>query len=304
MTISHVLKKYHTVEIDLLLSHILGKPREFLYMNGGNRLTRMQTNRLTRMVRRRLKGEPIAYILGYKDFYGLRFKVDRRVLIPRPETEELVDLAIASASEAIFTKDRRVGQVKPWPPRDDRKFKILDLGTGSGCVAISITKGIGYRVKEMEIFATDKSPAALAVAKQNAKTILGKNSNTSEYWSFSRINFIHSDLFKNIRGKFDLVVANLPYVPLADYRLKIKDLRYEPQMALVDPKKDFDLYERFFKELAFPKILNRKSLIYFEIDPKAKPFIAKWVKKYLPQGKVKFYKDFNYLWRYAEIKST
>ena len=91
MTVGGALKKYHNIEIDLLLAFVLKKSREFLYLWPNHRLTQKQTNRLTRMVQRRIKGEPMAYILGYKDFMGHRFAVNKDVLIPRPETEEIVE---------------------------------------------------------------------------------------------------------------------------------------------------------------------------------------------------------------------
>src|SRR3989344_4348414 len=95
MTIKDVIKKHNKIEIELLFSHLLGKSKEFLYLFPAHELTRIQANRLTQMVRRREKGEPIAYILGYKDFMGLRFKVNRDVLIPRPETEWLVERVLS-----------------------------------------------------------------------------------------------------------------------------------------------------------------------------------------------------------------
>ena len=95
LSIKEVLKKYHKIEIELLLAHVLRKPKEFLFLFPQHELTRIQADELTRMAQRRMRGEPVAYIVGYKDFYGLRFKVNRRVLIPRPETEMVVDLVSA-----------------------------------------------------------------------------------------------------------------------------------------------------------------------------------------------------------------
>src|SRR5882724_4558360 len=91
MTIQRALKKYHTIEIELLLAHVLKKPKEFLYMFKDHRLTARQMEQITLMAKRRMAGEPVAYILGYKDFMGMRFKVNKDVLIPRPETEWAVE---------------------------------------------------------------------------------------------------------------------------------------------------------------------------------------------------------------------
>ncbi len=268
MTIAQALKKYHKTEIDLLLSHVLGKTKEFLFMNREIILSSYHLIILTKLVKRRLRGEPMAYILGYKDFYGLRFKVNRNVLIPRPETEELVN-KVLSAKWLVLR----------------RKIKILDLGTGSGCIIISLAKGLPS--SRCTLYASDVSSNALTIAKQNAKIHKAK------------IRFLRSNLFSNIKGKFDIVIANLPYVPKRNYELGIKNLEYEPKIALVDSIKDFNLYERFFQQVG--SHLNPNSSVYLEIDPAAKPLIAKWAKKYLPKGQVKFYRDFNNLWRYVEI---
>lgn len=91
MSIGEFLKKYPKIETELLLAHVLRKPKEFVFINGNYKLTRIQADKLSQMIKRRMRGEPIAYLLGYKDFYGLRFKVNKDVLIPRPETEWVVE---------------------------------------------------------------------------------------------------------------------------------------------------------------------------------------------------------------------
>ncbi len=333
MTIKQALIKYRKIEIDLLLSHILGKSREFLYLHPERGLTLGQQRGLTRMIKHRQKGEPMAYIVGYKDFMGLRFKVDRRVLIPRPETEELVDkvLKVCKVARGVIPSDPPAGG-EPRNPlnlidkgslrsgRDDN-LKILDIGTGSGCIAVSLARGLRAKGKGLrtEITASDISLAALKVAKVNAKRLLpltpsplppnfakatmGRRGRGIK-GEGAKIKFIKSDLFKNINGKFDIIVANLPYVPKKDYESRIKNLEWEPKIALADPVKDFDMYLRFFEQVK--KHLNPKFRIYLEIDPKTKNYVINYVIKYLPKAKVKFYKDLNGLWRFAEIipKST
>src|SRR3989344_9539144 len=153
MTVGGALKKYHNIEIDLLLAFVLKKSREFLYLWPNHRLTQKQTNRLTRMVQRRIKGEPMAYILGYKDFMGHRFAVNKDVLIPRPETEEIV--------ERILNKELGI--------RNKKSIRILDVGTGSGCIAISLAKELSIKNYEVSITASDISEKALVVARQSAK---------------------------------------------------------------------------------------------------------------------------------------
>jgi release factor glutamine methyltransferase len=148
------------------------------------------------LVARRAAGEPIAYLLGTREFYGREFKVTPAVLIPRPETELLVEIALSKVSRG-------------GTPR------ILDLGAGSGCVAITLALELGC-----EVTAVDVSPDALAVARDNAMR-LG-----------ARVKFIESDWFAAVDGRFDLIVGNPPYVAEGDPHLSEGDLRFEPMGAL------------------------------------------------------------------------
>lgn len=157
--------------------------------------------RYTSWLKRRLAGEPIAYIFGEKEFYGLMFKVGPAVLIPRPETELLVELALARIPV-------------------DRPCRVLDLGTGSGIVAITLAK-----LRPLaELVAVDVSLAALALAQQNARNLEAGN-----------VQFIESDWFSALGNieKFDVIVSNPPYVSADDPHLARGDLRFEPPHALV-----------------------------------------------------------------------
>ncbi len=263
MTIAEASKKYHKIELELLLAHVLQKPKEFVFLHEETKLIIKQQREVEKLAKLRLQGRPVAYILGYKDFYGLRFKVNRNVLIPRPETEWLVDRAMTRAALG--------------------KAKILDIGTGSGAIAVSLAKELRSRAA---LEASDISQKALMVAKQNAKNHKVK------------IKFHHSNLFSNITGKFDIIIANLPYVSTADYRKLRSGLRFEPRGALV-AKDNFEIYQDFLKKL--PDYTSRGALVLLEMDPKTKKYLQIWQKKYLPTWKISFYKDFNNLWRYAEL---
>jgi release factor glutamine methyltransferase len=148
---------------------------------------------------RRLEGEPVAYLLGYREFYGLSFKVSPAVLIPRPETELLVELALEWIDEG-------------------RAASVLDLGTGSGCIAVSIAK-----LRPLaRVVAVDVSPEALAVAKENAAR-----------HGVGHIEFQEGSWFATVAGRrFDLVVSNPPYVGESDPHVGMGDLRFEPRGAL------------------------------------------------------------------------
>lgn len=272
------------------MADVLKKPKEFIFLHPEFILSSKHLKTLEAQVKRRQEGEPVAYILGYKDFMGRRFAVNKDVLIPRPETEGLVELALDRI------KNYELGI------KNAKSLRILDVGTGSGCIAVSLTAMMpvapsnGYHC---EITASDISKKALVAAKQNAKSHKAK------------ITFIHSDLFKDIPGKFDVVVGNLPYVPMKMLRKHLlhrakfdaqdpfAGLKYEPKFALTDGTSIWLIYKRFFEEARAH--LNPGAVILLEIDPASRKFLKTYQQKYLPGAKVKFYKDVNNLWRYMEI---
>lgn len=171
-------------------------------------------------------GIPIQYALGKWDFYGRTFKVDENVLIPRPETELLVESIL---HEGIKNK------------------KILDIGTGSGAIAISLS----LKEPQADVWACDISKKALANAIDNAKNL------------HARVNFLFSDLFENVEGKFDIIVSNPPYISEEDYRHLDEKLYYEPKTALLGGVKGYEIYERIINDLA--EFLNPGGRVFFEI---------------------------------------
>lgn len=267
MTIASALRKYPGIETELLLQYILKKPQEFLYLHRDKELTNIQESKLKKSVNRRYKGEPIAYIVGYKYFASLKFKVNKNVLIPRPETEWIVN------------------KVLDITLKNDRKFSILDIGTGSGIVAITLAL-----TSLQKVTAVDISKKALRVAKNNAAI------------HKARVAFKQSDLLSNVKEKFDIIIANLPYVPQNVYIANYENLKHEPKSALVDKKTNGDLYTQLFFQIATKKL--SPSYIILEIDPELVPIIKKSVKTFLSKGKLTFYKDLHNLYRYAIIKFT
>lgn len=301
MTIREALVKYHDVEIDMLLTHLLGKSQEFIFLHPEFILSSKHLNILSKLIKRRKKGEPIAYILGYKDFYGSRFKVNKNVLIPRPETEIIVETIISSVIPEALSASERLSGIKKIVQtgsrlstalgRDD-KVKILDVGAGSGCIIISLAKKLNSKFKIQNsipiFYASDISKSALNIAKFNSVKHKAK------------IKFFHSDLLKKIPGKFDIVVANLPYVPKSVYKKNYQNLKWEPKYALIDPKKDFSLFERLFSQLKTHT--NPGSQIFLEIDPLAKPLIQLLAKKYFQNSRTFFYKDLRKITRFIKIQ--
>ena len=176
----------------------------------------------------RMGGRPLWYILGDTEFYGYKIKVDERVLIPRPETELLAELAIKTVEDGN---------------------KVLDLCTGSGCIAIAVRREV--KDKEITVTAADISAEALELAKENARANLAE------------IKFIESDLFEKVRGKFNLIVCNPPYIKsedLAGLQSEVKD--HEPVLALDGGKDGLDFYRRLAAEA--PKHLVRGGTLLME----------------------------------------
>jgi release factor glutamine methyltransferase len=187
------------LEAQILAAHALGEERAWLIAHDRDGLSPEQANAIEILVSRRELGEPIAYILGEKEFYGRLFKVTPAVLIPRPETELLVEAAL-----------ERLPQGQP--------AKVLDLGTGSGCIAITIS----LERPNCDVLALDASTAALAVAEANARRLAVGN-----------IQFLVSDWYSRLSTqRFDMILSNPPYIAASDPHLCAGDLRYEPRNAL------------------------------------------------------------------------
>ena len=208
-------------EQELMLSSILNCQRQDLYMESWV-LDLQETHRLRDMMDRRAKGEPLQYILGITEFMGLNFLVDERVLVPRPETELLVDYAITKAQ--TFKA---------------RPLRILDLGTGSGNIAVSL----GKFLPEAKIVATDISQPILELAFENAKlNAVEKN-----------IRFVKSDLFADVplpsqsHDFFDIIVSNPPYIVPSFLRNLPKDVQREPKVALDGGRDGLAFYRRIIK---------------------------------------------------------
>jgi release factor glutamine methyltransferase len=187
------------LDAQTLLAHLLGRTRAWLLSHPGTSLTREQDRALGEAVHRIEMGEPLPYVIGRWEFYGLDFALSPQVLIPRPETELLVETALA------------------WLKSHPARRRAADVGTGSGCIAVSLAVNLA----DLHVLATDLSRAALLVAAQNA----GKHAVST------RVRFLQADLLQPVYQKFDLICANLPYIPT--HTLEQLDVsRKEPFRAL------------------------------------------------------------------------
>jgi release factor glutamine methyltransferase len=220
-------------EVELLLTRALNITRARLIAHPELAAAAQENSTYLHSFERRLTGEPIAYILGEREFYGHTFLVSPDVLIPRPETELLVDMALA--------------RLEP-----HRRLKVLDLGTGSGAVAIAIA----LNRPNVTVVGTDTSPGALAVASMNAKGLLGDAEQ-------GRFRLIHSDWFEQVGGtQFDLIVSNPPYVAEGDPHLAEGDIRFEPGQALVSGPRGLDALEQIIT--AAPRCLAQGGWLLCE----------------------------------------
>ena len=216
------------LDAELLLADVLGMRRLDLYLHHDRPLSNSETDRLRELLRRRAGGEPIAYILGRRAFRSLDLSVDDRVLVPRPETEGVVEVALGLL------------------PEDGR---LLDVGTGSGAIALSVAS----ERRDATVIATDVSAEALAVARANAEA-LGL-----------QLEFVESDLLAGVPGDppFDVVVANLPYIARDDEALEASVREHEPAIALFADESGLALNRRLAE--AATRVLKPTGALVLEV---------------------------------------
>jgi release factor glutamine methyltransferase len=263
MTIQSLRQKYlqnlPASEADSLLQLSCNKEKAFILTRPEYRLSILQLIWLFYLLFQFKRGVPLAYLSGEKEFFKLNFKVNKHTLIPRPDTELMVEEAIRTL--ANFTN----------------KTTLIDVGTGSGCIPISILKNL----KQLpdETIAIDISPSALKIAKKNSKQHSVK------------IKFVQGDLLKNI-NKFSLntnivITANLPYLTMEQF-VNEPSIQREPKSALVADDDGLGLYQKLLKQI---KNLNKPLTALFEIDPSQTEKIKKNISSVLPKAEVKIKTD-------------
>lgn len=252
-------------DAQILLSHILHTERSFLYAYPEHELTSEQEEQYQALIERRSRGEPVAYLIGHKEFYGLDFLVDRRVLIPRPETELLVDSALNSCREMLDA---------------GRTPVVVDIGTGSGAIPVTLAV---LEPRLPYLYASDISDDALDVAYLNCH----------HHHVEDRIRLLHGDLLEPLPEAVDILTANLPYIGTDELEEIPLDVRaYEPHLALFSGPLGLNLMLRLFQELQHSQKLKEGAIFFLEIGYRQHEALTSILQEIWPQAILTFTKDF------------
>ncbi len=244
------------LDAQVLLAHVLGRERSWLLAHAQEQMAHELEPKWEAALARLERGEPLAYVLGVWEFYGIKFHVTPNVLIPRPETELLVGTALE------------------WLRTHPGRRRAADVGTGCGCIAVALAKN----VTDLQIEAGDISTAALEVAKANV-------------WRYNLQGHIHlhwSDLLSNLFGLFDLICANLPYIP-AGRRAELAVARYEPHLALFAGADGLELIGRLLEQARAK--LAPGGLLLAEIDDSQEKSAPELARRHFPHAQIDLLRD-------------
>lgn len=264
--------EYHEARLqaEILLAYTLETTRTMVLARLNETIPPEIAARYAANVARRAKHEPLAYILGHQEFYGLDFIVDRRVLIPRHETETLVHLALERA-------------------RNITAPIIVDVGTGSGALALTLA----HHLPDARVFALDQSHDALEVAQSNAKRLRLE----------SRVQFLQSDLLEAFVHSFDVLVANLPYIPTIRWNQLPPEVRlFEPRAALDGGEDGLQVLRRLLAQLEAHA--NRRASVFLEISEEQGKSAMEYVWRALPHAVATLHRDVEGLDRVVEIQMS
>ncbi len=244
-----------SLDAHLLLGYVLAKERAWLLAHGEEELLSEHLEEFQRLVDRRATGEPVAYLLGRALWYDLELEVTSAVLVPRPETELLVEVALHLVAERGSST-------------------IADIGTGSGAIAIALARAL----PNARVYATETSVAALAVAKRNL----------TRYALQNRVALLQGELLAPLPGQQDLIVSNLPYLSTDQLRELPPDVRYEPLSALSGGHHGHELYEALIDQLA---ATTWTPMLALEIDPSQSTYLRERLERSLTPGQSKIWVD-------------
>ncbi len=334
MTIQEFKQRYfkqiNSTDLELLLEFILNKSKEFVLINPNYKLSLVQQTKLKYFIGQLKKNKPVDYIIRRKEFYGLDFKVNKHTLVPRPETERIIDLA----SEIIFSEIESL-QV--------RNFTVIDLGTGSGNIPIALAKKLNQKMSEVmqrasrynemsvntpsiEMYASDISKPALKIAQLNAlyhqvgikfvpgnllepfyKLLTTKTTKPVISGCCGNISATCNLSSQDVQSKILLITANLPYLSEEIYnKTAAKVKKYEPRTALVSGDDGLGHYRKLLQQLKVLKLNKQfpfqKTYLLLEISPEQKELIQKDILKAFPSSKTKIHKDLAQKWRIVVVE--
>ncbi len=251
------------LDAQLILGRVLDKPREYLIAHSEQPVADLDIHTFDKLLTLRAKGMPIAYILGQRPFYDRSFKVTPHVLVPRPETEHIVEAALAWAEGR-------------------GSIRLVDVGTGSGAIAVTLAAHLPDSV----VIATDISRAALVIAQDNAEGV-------------TNIRYVQADLLSPLRGPFDVIATNLPYIATGDIGL-LEVAKFEPHVALDGGVDGLTHIRRFLQQA--PSRLARPGLLLMEIAVDQAPVVTALAQALFPGASVSILKDYAKLDRVLRVE--
>ena len=247
------------IESEVIIRKVLGLDRNNFFATLDNPISMRKTSQIKKNLQQRISGIPLSYITKNREFFGIDFFVNEHVLIPRQESELLVEKVIS------FCKKQK-----------KTKFTIADIGTGSGALAISIAKNLS----NVNLIAIDISDKALQIAKKNAKNI-----NLS-----TKISFLRSNLLENLKTPVDVIVANLPYISTGEMHTLSLEVKKEPTIALLGGEDGTDLITKLIRQS--PKYLKKNGKLILEISPSQKNIVFSLIKENFPKSNPKVHEDY------------
>ncbi|MEK7065089.1 MAG: peptide chain release factor N(5)-glutamine methyltransferase [Patescibacteria group bacterium] len=292
--------KIDPLDAELLIARVLNKPRGWVLANPEARIKSCRDakscvcTKFIKLVNQRAAGVPLAYLTGHKEFFGLDFEVNENVLVPRPDTEILVEEVL---SFIIYNSSDSKKQIT-----DNKPIVLIDVGTGSGCIPIAIAKHIrqsGLSGNLDSIIAVDISKQALIIAKRNAKK------------HHVKIKFIQGNLFDPLTHDRSLITdhrsliitANLPYLTNKQYK-NSPSIQHEPKLALVAKNNGLALYKKLLKQIKNVTCYVSHVTCFMEIDPSQSTPITRLIKSILPTANVQIIKDLAGLDRIVKVCYT
>ncbi|BAJ62997.1 peptide chain release factor N(5)-glutamine methyltransferase [Anaerolinea thermophila] len=257
------------IEVQVLAAHVLKRPRAWIAAHPETLLSDEQASHLNTLLGRLLEGVPLPYLTGKQEFFGLEFEVSPAVLIPRPETETLVEAALQ------------------WLKRFPERNRVADVGTGSGCIAVSIA----YHMPNVRVLATDFSHEALKVAQRNV----------NRHGVSDRVQLIQCDLLSACAGMFDLVCANLPYIPTSALD-ETPPARFEPIAALDGGESGWEKIKALLQDA--PRWLVPGGCILLEIQWDQGQTVSEIARGIFPAAEIQILQDLAHLDRVVLIQTT